>query len=272
MRLTRCLVAVAAVVAFASTWAQAQGERIGIGWSMGSDGSCSVAARTLLAEYERTSAVSDIIGRVRLAPSGGDCRVQSQSYQLSADRWWTMGAVDLMLEVGVNKQTLFSPYDREDPARPGHVLRREDGGAELPNSFPVGSPHIYTGAVGVSRDFGGLRAGAGVNLIPVPWAEYDAGPTLRLSSGYSAGGLGVDAAVDWGAANYGEVAANYRFAIDQPGFDDIGIGSVFRWGLNAIAPRGESPRVIGYDSYIHHDGGPQGYSWHTNVTFGFANP
>ena len=268
--MNRPALALALVLSFAVS-ASAQ-TRFGIGYGASGDGSCPVAAQTLVLEFSGQSDTYDVAGRTRIAPSGGDCRVRSQSYAFSAERFWDAGWVDLALEAGAKRQTLFSRYDIENPRRRGHPLLRPDGQPAFTANLPVGSPTVYAAVIGVSRAVGDARVGLGANLAPVRWTFHDRGPTVRLSGGYDLGPIGADFALDHGADQFGEASVSYRapFSRSYRGLDDVVMSGVYRWGLGAIAPWGDASQAFSHDSFIRSGADAQDHSWQFNLTFGLS--
>ena len=267
--MNRLALALALVLSFTVS-ASAQ-TRFGIGYGASDDGSCPVASQTLVLEFSDQSAAYDVNGRARIAPSGGDCRVRSQSYTFSAERFWGMGHADLAVEVGAQRQSLFSSYDIENPHMRGFPLLRPDGQPVFTANLPVGNPTVYTAAIGISRAVGNARLGLGANLAPVRWTFHDRGPTVRLSGGYDLGPIGADFALDHGADQFGEASISYRvpFSPDR-GLDDVVMSGVYRWGLGAIAPWGDASQAFSHDSFIHSGAGAQDHSWQFNLTFGLS--
>ena len=246
--------------------------RVGIGYGASDDGSCPVASQTLVLEFSDRSAAYDVNGRARIAPSGGDCRVRSQSYAFSAERFWGAGPVDLALEVGAQRQSLFSSYDIENPSMRGYPLLRPDGRPAFTANLPAGNPTVYTAAIGVSRAVGNARMGLGANLAPVRWTFYDRGPTVRLSGGYDLGSISANFALDHGADQFGEASVSWRvpFSRTYRVLDDVVMSGVYRWGLGAIAPWGDDGQIFSHDRFIHSGAGAQDHSWQFNLTFGLS--
>ena len=224
----------AALVAVAwLLWAvpSAAQERVGIGYTVVDDGHCAQAAHTLTTEYERSSDALDVRGRLRIAPSGGDCRQEALSYDVSVARYFDTGPVDIALEFGASEQAAAAPYALA--TADGRIIPRADGNALFGTHLPAGSAKTIIGAIGLSRSVGPMRVSGGVNLVPVDWMHHDPGRTVHLAAGFDQGAFALDVSIDAGAAHFGETSAAYRLALDDSRFD-VGIGLVYRWGIGAV--------------------------------------
>lgn len=266
---TKCaMAALAAAVLMLFPPPTAAQERVGIGYTMVDDGSCSQAGNTLTAEYDRESDSVDVRGMVRVAPSGGDCRQEQVSYDVGVTLYPVQSSVvDVALELGVNEQSASAPYALADMY--GSILLRGDGGALFATNLPAGSARTIIAAVGLSREVGPVRITGGFNLVPVDWAMYESGHSVRLGAGYDIGGFNADASADFGAyANFGEVSAGYRHALEGSRFD-VGIGLVYRWGIGAIDNGAPLMQLVN-DSPFVRAGPPRDDSLLLNLTLGWS--
>ena len=241
-------------------------QRVGIGHTTVDDGNCAEAAHTLTAEYERESDALDLRGMVRVAPSGGDCRQDALSYDVSAARYFSAGAVDVAVELGASEQAAAAPYALAGAG--GSILLRPDGGALFGTNLPAGSARTIIGAVGLSRSFGPVRVTGGVNLVPVEWMQHEPGRTAHFAAGFDRGGFSFDTSVDAGAAHFGEAAAAYRHALADSRFD-VGIGLVYRWGIGAIDNGAPDVQLVN-DSPFVRAGPPRDDSLLVSVTLGYS--
>ena len=263
----RCVTAalVAALALFIAGPAPAQ-QRVGIGHTMVDDGGCTEAAHTLTAEYERQSDALDVRGMLRVEPSGGDCRQEALSYDVSAAKYLAAGAVDVAVEFGASEQAAAAPYALS--GADGSILARADGGALFGTNLPAGSARTIIGAIGLSRSFGPMRVSGGVNLVPVDWMHHEPGRTVHLAAGFDRGGWALDASIDAGAAHFGEAAAAYRLALAETRFD-VGIGLVYRWGIGAIDNGAPDVQLVN-DSPFVRAGPPRDDSVLVSVTLGYS--
>lgn len=241
-------------------------ERIGFGFSHISDGNCPSVQQTMSSSYERTSDTLVLRGRVRSAPAGGDCRVDSFAYDVRIARYFAVGGVDATVEFAAAEESTAAPYVLTRAS--GHVIRRPDGGALFGTSLPAGSAQTIVAAVGLSRVWNGMRFGALVNLAPIDWAEHAAGRTMRLTWDADWRGLYSAVGVDAGAANFGAVSAGYRRALADSNFD-IGAGVTHRWGLSAVDNGAPLTQMI-EGSHFLRDGPPQDTSTTIEVTLGYT--
>lgn len=242
-------------------------ERVGIGYTLVDDGNCTQAAGTLTAEYERSSDALDVRGMLRVEPSGGDCRQDALSYDVSAARYFAAGAVDVAVEFGANEQAAAAPYALA--GADGSIIPRADGGALFGTNLPAGSATTIIGAIGLSRSFGPMRVSGGVNLVPVDWMHHDPGRTIHLAAGFDRGGFALDASIDAGAAHFGEASAAYRLALDGNSPFDVGIGLVYRWGIGAIDNGAPLMQLVN-DARFARAGPPRDDSLLVSFTLGYS--
>ena len=240
-------------------------ERIGIGYSYLSDGNCAVSQRTMVGEYERTSDVLVLRGRVRAEPAGGDCRVDSNTYAVRIARYFSLSHVDVSVEFAASEQTTAAPYVLTDGH--GSVLPRADGGALFGTTLPAGASQTVVGAIGLSRTTHGVRMGAAFNLAPIDWALHAPGRTVRLTLDTEHRGVYVETAIDVGASHFGSLSTGYRHSLAETNLD-VGIGSTLTWGLAAIDNGAPMMQDIAGAMFLR-DGPPQGHSAVFEVTLGY---
>ena len=264
-RITRISATAAILGALLVAPAAAQ-ERIGFGFSQVSDGNCPTTQQTLTGAYERTSDELVLRGRVRTAPAGGDCRVDSFSYDVRIARYFSVGEVDTTVEFAAAQESTAAPYVLADEA--GRVLLRGDGGALYGANLPAGAAQTVVAAVGLSKVWSGMRFGGLVNLAPIDWAEHAPGRTMRLTWDAGWRGLFATAGVDVGAAHFGSVAGGYRHALAGSNFD-VGAAVTHRWGLSAVDNGAPLTQTIA-GSWFLRDGPPQDNSTIFEVTLGYT--
>ena len=266
MRAKCAMAALAAVASLLVAGPSAAQERVGIGHTMVDDGNCTQAAHTLTAEYERSSDALDVRGMLRFEPSGGDCRQEALSYDVSAARYFAAGAVDIAVEFGASEQAAAAPYALAGADR--RIIPRADGNALFGTNLPVGSATTIIGAIGLSRSFGPMRVSGGVNLVPVDWMHHDPGRTFHLAAGFDRGGFALDASIDAGAAHFGEASAAYRLVLDDSRFD-VGIELVYRWGIGAVDNGAPLVQLVN-DARFVRAGPPRDDSLLVSITLGYS--
>ena len=79
------LIAIAFALLLGAPTAEAQ-ERLAFGYSHLNDGNCGIAQKTMVGGYSLTSEDVILRGNVRTAPAGGDCRLDSFSYDVRIAR------------------------------------------------------------------------------------------------------------------------------------------------------------------------------------------
>lgn len=191
------------------------------------DGSCEDPATTLEARYSHNGERLEVDGVIRVAPSGGDCRQDSISFDISAEyeaNVWD-GACDVLGKFGASEHAYAAPYAQ---VVNGMVDLRPDGNANFPVNLPSGVAKAVTGGGGVSctSDFGEIDVTA--NIVPVDWSDGTSGQTVHLSwtKELENWEFGVD--VDYGNDTFGDARLSWRHGIAR-------INLEYRWGLNAIS-------------------------------------
>ena len=258
--------AVIAAVAGAPT-ASAQ-ERIGIGYSMVDDGGCPEIGHILVAEYDlRKSGVLDARGMARTAPSSGDCRQDTLNYDVSIARYFSAGAVDILVEFGANEQAAAAPYAL---TLDGVVIPRPDGQPLNVQTLPAGAATTVVGVIGLSRAVGPLRLSGGYNFVPLDWAVAGAverGRSVQLGAGWDRGGFSANLSVNVGRSHFGGASAAYRFALDSR--FDLGLGLQHRWGINAVDNGAPDEQII-EQAVFRRVGGPRNHATFASATLGWS--
>ena len=260
----RTYIAAALIVLATVHGADAQ-ERIAIGWSALQDGNCPIQQRVVTGEYGRTSDAMLVRGFVRTSPAGGDCRLDAFSYDVRVARDFSAGPVDATVEFSASETSTGAPYVLANEDR--RVLTRGDGGALFGSTLPAGSAQTIVAAVGVSRQMGVLRLGAGVNLAPIDWADHDAGRTIRITWDLDWRGVYAEGSVDAGAAHFGVARAGYRHGLGDSAFE-LGAGVTRRWGLAAVDNGAPAIQRVA-DAVFLRDGPPQSTATLFDVTIGY---
>ena len=264
-------VALAALGVVALVAAADAQERIGVGYSMVDDGGCPEVGHILVAEYDlRKQGVLDARGRVRTAPSGGDCRQDALTYDISVARYFSAGAVDILVEFGANEQAASAPYAL---TLNGMVIPRPGDGKPLNvQTLPAGAATTVVGVIGLSRDVGALRISGGYNFVPVDWAvagTVQHGRSLQLGAGWDrGGGFSADMAVNIGRSHFGGASASYRFALSSR--LDLGLGVLHRWGINAVDNGAPDEQVI-EQAVFRRIGAPRNHATFASATFGWVS-
>ena len=244
-------------------------ERVGIGYSMIDDGGCPEVGHILVAEYDLQLDQMDAHGRVRTAPSSGDCRQDSLSYDVNIARYFSMGTFDLMVEFGANEQAASAPYAL---TMNGVVIPRpSDGNPLLVQILPAGAATTVVGVFGLSRTYGPVRVSGGYNFVPVDWfvdGMVQPGRSVQFGASYDHSGFGADMNVNMGRmGNFGEITAGYQFVLD-PRFD-LGLSISHRWGINAADVGVHYSQTIEEAVYLL-QGGPRNHATFASVTLGYS--
>lgn len=143
----------------------------------------------------------DYNAHVRTAPSGGDCRIDSLSYNLTIDQHvGTIGDFDLQASFGADKRSTSAAYAITDGM--GKVLARPDGGPSDPVTLPAGAAETVTGALSLCRGWddaveadedAGVEAQDaswttqlcfGSNVVPTDWANGESTRTARFTASF----------------------------------------------------------------------------------------
>ena len=258
-------VVMAAALVLSASPSLAQEHRIGVGYSVLNDGGCSIAQKTLTADYSSNTKSQALRGRIRSAPAGGDCRLESFAYDVRLAHYFDVKAVDATVEFSAARETTAAPYVLADES--GAVLLRNDGNALFATTLPAGSAQTVVAAVGVSRRMGPVRLGILANLAPIDWARHADGRTVRLTWDAELRGVYLEGSVDQGADSFGVVSTGYRFGLAESPFD-VSAGIVYRWGLNAVDNGAPGFQDIAGAPFLA-DGAPQDHSLITAVTVGY---
>lgn len=141
----------------------------------------------------------DYSAHVRTAPSGGDCRVDSLSYNLTIDQHvGQIGQFDVQASFGADKRSINAPYAITDGM--GNTLARADGHPSDPVTLPAGAAETVTGALSMchgwdnaveaDEDAGVEASGAtwgaelclGGNVVPTDWIDGESSRTARVTA------------------------------------------------------------------------------------------
>ena len=259
---TLLLAALAASLGPSPGYAQ---ERIAIGINALEDGNCPIQRRITTGEYGRTTDAMLVRGFVRTAPAGGDCRLDTFSYDVRVARYFKTGGVDATVEFSAAEESTAAAYVLA--GENGAVLTRADGGALFGSTLPAGSAQTIVAAVGISKQVGIVRLGAAVNLAPIDWAGHDPGRTARLTWDLGWRGIYAEGAVDVGVGHFGVSRVGYRHGLGDTAFE-LGAGVTRRWGLAAVDNGAPLTQQIADATFLR-DGPPAGSSTLFEVTVGY---
>ena len=214
-------------------------DRLSVFWSASDDGSCDDTLHSVMASWAHDSELMDVDANVRSAPSSGDCRTDSFTYNVAAERRFTLPfgvPIEGLARFGASRTSISAPY--AVVADGGGIAARADGRAAHPLTLPAGSVESVTATLGASWSAADwLRLSLGANLAPVDWADGSTGRTVHV-------GVHVDAPLPWGVAElaataevgneaFGQVRAEWRV----PAVADMEVSAraVYDWGLGALA-------------------------------------
>ena len=219
-------------VVLVSSQLAAQG-RVSIGYGLTDDGNCERVQQSVMTGYSLGLDWMSADAQVRTEPAGGDCRQDSLSYDVAVSRFFSIPrtGLDFVVKFAASEQSAAAPYDLVNQL--GDVITRADGGALFSTRLPAGRAQTVVGVIGVSRQFGAARFGAGINLVPVQWARHADSRTGHFDASAEWRGLDVGFAVDIGHGSYGSARAGYRVPLDREKFD-LGIEVHHRWGIGAL--------------------------------------
>ena len=240
--------------------------RVGLGYAALSDGTCPRTQQTVMASYDHESDDLEVRGKVRTEPAGGDCRLDTLSYEVFAARYFGVydGAVDAMVKFGAAEQSTGAPYALADA---GGVIPRPDGGALFSTNLPAGMAKNVIGVVGLSKAAGVWRGGGGFNFVPIDWSRHSPGRTLHLDLGVDWRGLDAHAQVDVGAASFGRAFGGYRRKLDHDRLD-VGFGLTWMWGLDALDNGAPPVQRIRQAQFVR-AGAPQGEALIFEISLGY---
>jgi len=161
-------------------------ERFALGVAYVQDGSCGSDGLTYLdAGYDRSGGEFEAHADVRVGPAGGDCREDATAYSLELERSWPIrGRVQAIAKFLASEHAQTSPYAQV--GSDGIPLLRADGQALFPVYLPSGTARSVGGVFGLSLATAAGEFDAGVNIVPLPFAEGDE-RTLHLGWTHSAG-------------------------------------------------------------------------------------
>ena len=182
------LLLIACVGALMASGASAD-ERLGFAYSWVDDGSCPDPAQVAELNYRLAGDDIDVAGNVRSAPSGGDCRLDSISYSVEAERRFDFSSrVAGLVKFTAAERSVSAPYAIVDDA--GNIIARPDGMAADPVLLPSGRAQTVIGALGVSYTLGIANIDLGYNLVPVDWSDGSNGRTVHVAVAVTADLLG----------------------------------------------------------------------------------
>ena len=140
------------------------------------DGGCDTVIPTMELGYSRSSENLRVGASVRTAASGGNCEVESVSYNLEVSKDFPLGwkGCGANAKFVADKRSASAPYalasGTVDPVVIKSIKTRDDGKPEHVTRFPAGAAETVVAAIGVSCDMGFANVEVGYNLVPVDWA------------------------------------------------------------------------------------------------------
>ena len=147
----------------------AMAEQIVVSWSRVDDGSCPEVGNAVSGSYTVSSDHMTVDANLRVAPSGGDCRVDGISYNATVARFVPVGDWEGFVQFQASRHSTSAPYALVDAA--GNVMTRPDGGPSDPVVLPAGAAEDLGFVVGGARDITeSFNVRVGLNLVPVDWA------------------------------------------------------------------------------------------------------
>ena len=240
-------------------------ERMSFGYSYVDDGGCAKAAQVFTGSYLREREKLDVLGNVQVAPSGGNCERDAVNYNFSIERYLDLpGVWDAFGKFGADKRSTSSLYALMDPD--GSILQRDDGGPLFATRLPSGVAETIIAAFGVSRDFGLVRAGLGMNIVPIDWSDGK-GRSIHGDIGLDLNGLDMDMGIDIGKGFLGEARATYHWALN----DRFGIAAYaeYVWGLNELDDGAPGVQNIA-DAPFTKIGAPRNDAWGFGAELSFT--
>ena len=246
-RLYRGLTIAIAWLAFAvfATQAVRADESVYASFSLTDDGSCERELPTFELGYDRNTDELDVRGDIRLAPAGGDCRDDSLSYNVEAERRFDFGfGFDGLVKFQASENSLAAPYAIVDDM--GNVLTRADGGASDPVLLPAGRARTVLGILGASRTFdissnSSVDLAVGRNFSPVGFADGSESQTVHVALSASiadvlGGDIGANVSFDRGddGGQFGQADVAWTRDIDDSGWA-LRVAYSTNWSLNELA-------------------------------------
>lgn len=213
-------------------------DRLTVSYAATDDGSCEQTLQTFAAAWDHESPGMDVHANVTTKPSGADCRKESLSYSVAASRFFDLPfsrSVDAMARFGASRTSGSGVYAVTDEA--GNVILRADGGAAHLITLRAGSFEAVTGTFGMSWQATRLlRLDAGLNFVPVDWADGSTGRTVHLGAHLDflvlGGEFELAATADVGNEAWGQVRADWRTPV--AGGLSLALSAVHDRGLDTL--------------------------------------
>lgn len=218
-------------------------ESLAFSYAYRDDGGCPDPGHTVSGEYSRDVGAMDVSAYARTAPSGGDCRTDSLSYNVGVSRSFaTFGGFDAVAAFGADKRSTSALYALADGS--GAVMARADGGPYFPATLPAGAAETVTASLGLGRQLtDSLSVRLGANVVPVDWADHEDGRTLDLAAGLKLpdpfgflggepGGVEFDLSVNAGAEVFGDAVLKWEKPI--AGGLNVRASARYAFGLDAL--------------------------------------
>jgi len=215
--------AVAVAVGLLAVAMQAEADTLGINYELRDNGGCRKAEHTVSAEYRSEQGKRDIRGWVQTNPSGGDCEQDALSFDFYVAQYFPVyGDWDLAFSGGANRTAVGATYGLLDES--GMLILRSDGAAAFATNLPAGEAENVSGSIRVSRDFAMdngmvIRAGAGIDVVPVDWADGTKGRSGKFVVGVDYREWDLDINVNVGNGMFGDIALTW-----QRDFEDTNFG------------------------------------------------
>ena len=228
------------VLAALATSARAA-DTIDVNYNLVDNGGCPKLQHTVAIQYRSEQPKRDARGFVQTNPAGGDCTQTALSFDFYVAQYWAaFGDWDLAFSGGANRTSVGAPYGLLDEA--GMFILRSDGAAAFQTNLPAGQAENISGSIRISRDLfimdGNVkvRAGAGVDVVPVDWADGTSGRSGKFV-------LGIDYGEHWdfdlnlnvGHGTFGDAVLRYHREFEG---SNIGFNAEFEvdFGLNELDP------------------------------------
>ncbi|WP_419917501.1 hypothetical protein [Candidatus Poriferisocius sp.] len=160
--------------------ARAGEHRLDLAFSVADDGSCSEATETISLTYDYAGDRLDAYGKVRQAPSAGDCRTQGLAYTVDLAPSFDCGTFgyvewECVAKLSADRHTLHAQYAL------ANGTRRADGRPMYLVTLPAGSIETVTAALGATATIGWLEVTLAVNTLELDWADGSSGRTLHAA-------------------------------------------------------------------------------------------
>lgn len=189
------------------------------------DGGCKQSERILEGEYLRTGDSFEGRAVVRVAPFGGDCEQNSVTYRVAVERnFQAGGGWDMLVKFGASETAQTATYAL---AENGMIIPRSDGMPLFATNLPAGVAKVVKAIVGLSRGTPIGEVDFGFNIVPVPWADHEAGQTFHTAWTGSFGEFDAGVNVDIGRSSFGDLFVGW-------GRGPAAVKLEYAYGLNSI--------------------------------------